>query len=146
MTLDELLRERRIYRQKIASADILAAIARAENDIDSAQYMLERDRDWAFSIAYNSVLQAPRAVMFCRGFRPSSHEGHKNTFAFLRAVTEEDQRTLVDFFDRMRVKRYQTVYETPGLISRIEAETLIEQAQSFITWVKNELDKQAPLH
>ena len=146
MTLDRLLQERRIYRQKIASADILAVIARAESDIDSAQYMLKRDPDWAFSIAYNSVLQASRALMFSRGFRPSSHEGHKNTFAFLRAVAEEDRRTLVDFFDRMRVKRHQAVYETAGLITRIEAETLIEQAQSFITWVKGELDKQAPLH
>lgn len=42
MTVEKLLQERRIYRQKIASADILAVIARAENDIDSAQYMLER--------------------------------------------------------------------------------------------------------
>jgi len=94
MTLEKLLQERRIYRQKIASADILAVIARAERDIDSAQYMLERDPDWAFSIAYNSVLQASRALMLSLGFRPSSHEGHKNTFAFLRAVAEEDQRTL----------------------------------------------------
>ena len=50
MTLDKLLQERRIYRQKIASADILAVIARAESDIDSAQYMLKRDPDWGFPL------------------------------------------------------------------------------------------------
>ena len=100
--------------------------------------MLARDPAWAFSIAYNAVLQASRALAFSCGFRPSSHEGHKNTFAFLRAVVEQDRRTLVEYFDRMRVKRHQAVYEAPGHVTRTEAEALIEQAQSFIAWVKNE--------
>ena len=43
MTLDELLRERRIYRQKVATADIAAVIARSERDIESARFMLARD-------------------------------------------------------------------------------------------------------
>ena len=54
MTIDELLQERRIYRQTVAVADVMAVIARAETDIESARFMLERDPVWAFSIAYNS--------------------------------------------------------------------------------------------
>ena len=138
MTIEELLRERRVHRQKVAAADIAAGIARAERDIESARFMLERDPAWAFSIAYNAVLQASRALMFSRGFRPSSHEGHKNTFAFLRAIVEEDRKTLIDYFDRMRVKRHQAVYEAPGHVTRTEAETLIEHSRNFIDWVKDE--------
>lgn len=43
MTIDELLQERRIHRQKVAAADIEALIARAETDIESARFMLARD-------------------------------------------------------------------------------------------------------
>ena len=88
MTIEELLRERRVHRQKVAAADIVAGIARAERDIESARFMLERDPAWAFSIAYNAVLQASRALMFFHGFRPASHEGHKNTFAYLRVIVK----------------------------------------------------------
>lgn len=136
MTIDELLQGNRIHRQKVARADIEALIARAETDIDSARFMLARDPAWAFSIAYNGILQASRALMFVHGFRPSSHEAHKNTFAYLRAIVEEDCKALIEYFDRMRVKRRQAVYEAPGRVTRTEAETLIEQAQTFIGWVK----------
>ncbi len=53
--------------------------------------MLARDPAWAFSIAYNGVLQASRALTFFHEFRPSRHEGHKNTFAYLRSIAEEDR-------------------------------------------------------
>ena len=46
MTIDELLQEHRIHRQKVAAADIEAVIVRAETDIESAQFMLDRDPAW----------------------------------------------------------------------------------------------------
>ena len=76
--------------------------------------------------------------MFFHGFRPASHEGHKNTFAYLRAIVEEDRKALIEYFDRMRVKRHQAVYEAPGHVTRTEAETLIEHSRNFIDWVKDE--------
>ena len=139
MTIDELLQERRIQRQKVATEDIEALILRAETDIKSAQFMLARDPVWAFSIAYNGVLQSARALMFSHGFRPASHEGHKNAFAYLRAIVEEDHKAVIDYFDRMRVKRHQAVYEAQGRVTRTEAEKLIEQAQSFVEWVKDKV-------
>ena len=127
MTLDALLQDRKIHRQKVSAADIEALIARAEADIGSAWFILARDPVWAFSITYNGILQASRALMFCHGFRPSSHEGHKNTFAYLRAIVEEDRKALIEYFDRMRVKRHQAVYEAPGHVTKTEAEALIKR-------------------
>jgi len=75
--------------------------------------------------------------MFSNGFRPASHESHKNTFAFLRAIAEGERRTCVDYFDRMRVKRHEAVYETAERITRTEAEALIDQARGFIAWAKD---------
>jgi uncharacterized protein (UPF0332 family) len=136
MSVDELLRERRIYRQDSAPADVRAALERATKDLASAEHILGVDHGWAFSIAYNAVLHAARAVMLSHGFRPASHESHKNTFAFLRAIAEGERRTWIDYFDRMRVKRHEAVYETTERITRTEAEALIDQARGFITWAR----------
>jgi len=92
MNVDELLQQRRIYRQDAARADVRAALERAAKDLASAEHMQSVDHGWAFSIAYNAVLHAARAVMFSSGFRPASHESHKNTFAFLRAIAEGERR------------------------------------------------------
>ncbi len=76
--------------------------------------------------------------MFSRGFRPASHEGHKNTFAFQRALVEDDRAQLISYFDRIRVKRHQAVYEVEARASTTEAESLIEQARGFVAWVRSE--------
>lgn len=68
MSIDELLRERRIHRQKASADDIRALTERAEEDLASAVHMLEQDSDWALSIAYNAVLRVSRALMLARGF------------------------------------------------------------------------------
>ena len=136
MSVDELLEQRRIYRQEAAPADVRATLERAARDLASAEHILGVDHGWAFSIAYNAVLHAARAVMFSKAFRPASHESHKNTFAFLRVIAESERGTWVDYFDRMRVKRHEAVYETAERITRTEAEALIDQARGFIAWAK----------
>ena len=74
--------------------------------------------------------------MFANGFRPAAHENHKNTFAFLRVIAEGERRAWIDYFDRMRVKRHEAVYETAERISGTEAEALIDQARAFIAWAR----------
>ena len=71
---------------------------------------MPEDWDWAFSIAYNAVLQAVRAYMYLRGYRPAAEQGHKNTLAFLQAELDEEFGSLISYFDRMRTKRNQAIY------------------------------------
>ena len=42
----------------------------AHRDIKTAHYMLDSDYDWAYTIAYNAVLQAGRALMFLKRLSP----------------------------------------------------------------------------
>lgn len=84
MSIEDLLRERRIHKHQTDIATIRALVERAGDDLASAAHMLEQNPDWALSIAYNAVLRSARALVFARGFRPASHEAHKNTLAFLR--------------------------------------------------------------
>ncbi len=139
MSIDDLLREHRIYRHQADDGDIRGLVERAEDDLASAEHMLEQDAGWALSIAYNDVLRSARALIFAHGFRPASHEGHKNTFAILREIASGNQTQLISYFDRIRVKRHRALYDAEVRTSRTEAETLIEQTRSFLDWVKGEL-------
>lgn len=139
MTIDDLVAERRIYQVPISKADVAAALERAKRDLHTAEKILDVDNDWAFSISYNVVLQASRAVMFAQGYRPASHESHKNTFAFMLATVEETQKPLISFFDRMRVKRHQAIYEVAGTVTETEAGTLLAKAKEYVAWVSQRL-------
>lgn len=137
MKLDELLKTKRIREQTVAAADILATVEKADSDLKTAQQIISQSHVWAFAIAYNAVLQAGRAYVFAGGYRPASHEGHKNTFLFLAAALPKEHELLVTFFDRMRVKRNETVYDASDAVTETEAETLLTRAEEFVEVLKN---------
>ena len=139
MSYDELLRSRRIRKERISKKEARQALARAERDLGAARAMMAEDWDWAFAIAYDAVFQASRAYMFARGYRPASAESHKNTFAFMRLAMGKECGTLLRYFDRMRVKRHRAIYDVAGLITETEARNLFEKAEGFVKLVREEL-------
>ena len=48
MSVDELLQQKRIYRQDSTPADVRATLERAAKDLASAEHMLSVDHGWAF--------------------------------------------------------------------------------------------------
>ncbi len=93
---------------------------------------MPEDWDWGFSIAYNAVLQSSRAFMYSKGYRPTSSQGHKNTFAFMRAALGDEFSTIIGYFDRMRTKRNQAIYDVAGLITADEAIAILAHAEKFV--------------
>ena len=79
--------------------------------------------------------------MFAHGFRPASTESHKNTFAFMRLAMGKDYEELMDYFDRMRNKRNQAIYEIAGLITETEAHNILEKAKGFVAMIRKELKR-----
>lgn len=143
MALDDLLRSGRIRRETISPAEVREALKLADRDLRVAQKLIGEEPDWGFTVAYNAVLQASRAFMFAKGYRPASAEGHKNTFAFLAAALGPEQADLVSYFDRMRNKRNQAVYGIAGRIAETEARNLLAKAVEFVRLVKR-LVKETP--
>jgi len=141
MKYDELLNSRRIRREKVSGAEVQKALERAERDLQTSRELIEHDRDWSFAVAYDAVLQASRAYMFAQGFRPASSESHKNTFAFMRLAMGMEYEELMAYFDRMRNKRHQAIYETAGLITETEARNILEKAEVFVALIRQELKK-----
>jgi len=83
MTIDRLLKEGRIHQFNATPEEIDKAIEIARRDLSVAESIIKEDLDWSFSLAYNAILQACRAYMHRRGYRPASAESHKAAFDFL---------------------------------------------------------------
>jgi uncharacterized protein (UPF0332 family) len=143
MAIDDLLRSGRIRRERISPAEVREALTLADRDLRVARKLIGEDLDWGFTVAYSAVLQAARAFMFAKGYRPATAEGHKNTFAFLAAALGPEQEDLVGYFDRMRNKRNQAVYGMAGRIAETEARNLLAKATEFVRLVTR-LVKPAP--
>jgi len=139
MKYDELLKAGRIRRERISQAEILRSMELAERDLRTARKMMDEERDWGFAVGYNAVLQASRAYIFSQGFRPASAESHKNTLAFMEAALAKEHRQLVTYFDRIRKKRHQAVYDQAGLISENEAVDLLARAEEFVALAQRKL-------
>jgi len=142
MTFDDLLNSGRIRKEKTSPGEIDRALERARRDLNTARKILADDWDWGFAVAYNAVLQASRAYMFSKGYRPSSTNGHKNTFAFMSRAVGEEFAGMIAYFDKMRNKRNQAIYDVAGIITETEARALYEHAVSFVGMVESWL-KQA---
>ncbi|MBU4512818.1 HEPN domain-containing protein [Patescibacteria group bacterium] len=101
--------------------------------METAQYTLKEDKDWAYSIAYNSMLQICRAYMMTRGVRPTTGEGgHKVVFEYLKIILPKQYFFTLDLLDNIRQKRNRAVYDVPDIISEREAHDVLELAKEFV--------------
>ena len=139
MRYDDLLRSGRIRREKVSPGEIRQVMERARRDLRTARKIMAEDWDWGFAVAYNAILQASRAYMFSLGYRASHAEGHKNTFAFMRAALGKCYEELITYFDRMRNKRNQALYDVAGLITETEARNLLARAVEFVELIGGKL-------
>jgi uncharacterized protein (UPF0332 family) len=106
--------------------------------------MMASDRDWAFSMAYNAILQATRALMLAKGYRPAGGEGqHKVAVVFAEITLGEKFQDDIYIFDKMRSKRHRVIYDVSGLVSQQEARQAFEFAEKFVKVVEALLKKSA---
>src|SRR3990170_7838579 len=122
MDYEDLLNKGLVKRFNASPAQAKSRIDLAKRDIEAAKVMMPVDRDWAFSMAYNAVLQATRALMFAKGFRPTAGEGqHKTAVEFAEIALGEKFHDDIYIFDKMRSKRHRVIYDALGLVSLEEA-------------------------
>lgn len=75
---DGLIRPLPIDKNKVRDSFNLA-----QRDLKTSKAILKEDADWAFSISYNAILQAARALMFSKGFRPHGKSQHISVIRFI---------------------------------------------------------------
>ncbi len=142
MAYEDLLNRGLIKPFPTGKAQFASRLVLAKRDIKAAEAMLTIDRDWAFSMAYNAVLQATRALMFANGFRPTAGEGqHKTAIEFADIVLGEKFQDDIYIFDKMRSKRHRVIYDAIGLVSLEEAKQAFAFAVRFIKEVEQLLER-----
>jgi uncharacterized protein (UPF0332 family) len=137
MSLEELLRSRVIRRTKPNHGLAAKSLKRAQRDIGTAKTLIENGKyDWSLAIFYNAMLQAGRALMFERGYRPSSTEGHVAVVKFLHAIIgKEVSDRMILVLNGMRKKRHRIVYEEMDIVSEGEAEQSMKWSEEFVNTV-----------
>jgi uncharacterized protein (UPF0332 family) len=132
MPYDRLLRSNRIRAHQAGPNEIKQLLQLANRDLSTASRNLEEAPDWAYSIAYNSILQAGRALMFFEGYRPRGSDQHATVVEFVEERLGSNYAGQVRLFDQMRRKRHRLIYEAAGLVSKKETEQAITFAKEFV--------------
>jgi uncharacterized protein (UPF0332 family) len=132
MPYDRLIKYNRIKPHKPNQNEIKQLLQLAKRDLNTAMHNLEEAPDWAYSIAYNSILQASRALMFFSGYRPRGGEQHATVVEFIEERLGVAFSNQVQLFDQMCRKRHRVIYEIAGSVSKKEAEQAITFAKEFV--------------
>jgi len=141
MSIDDLLKEGKLHHFKAKPEEIDKCLEIAKRDLSLAEKILKDDLDWCFSITYNAIFQACRAYMFSLGYRPAATEAHKTTFEFMQLTIEEPYKEMITYFNRVRKKRHKILYDEVGLVTRKEAEELLQMARDFVAEIEKRLTK-----
>lgn len=128
----ELIKDNRIKAGRFSKKQVKDCLDLARRDIRTAGKIIGEDSDWGYNIAYNAMLQAARALMFSKGYRPTGEGQHATTIQFARIVLGNEFTSILEFMDRMRRKRNRAVYDMAGLVSSKEAFEAIKTAESFV--------------
>jgi len=127
--IEDLEREGLVKKVPVDRKKVDGAMALAHRDAKTSRAILANDYDWAYTIAYNAILQAGRALMFAHGYRPDGVNQHISVVKFAELYLEGNDAIV---FDRMRRKRHSSVYGTAGVVSATEAEFAVGQAELLI--------------
>jgi len=142
MTYDLLIKSGRIKPYRARFSEIQQLLKVAARDLAAAARNLHEDPDWAYTMAYNAVLQASRALILNDGYRPRGGEQHATVVEYIQERLGPAFDKEVGLFDQMRRKRHRVIYEVSGLVSKQEAEQAIEFANKFVETLREEINRQ----
>jgi uncharacterized protein (UPF0332 family) len=145
MSYDELLRQQRLKPYQARPQEVARLLEVAGRDLATAEKVLSDERDWAYNIAYNAVLQAARALMLHKGYRSRGSDQHYTTVRFCELALGPGYGQQLALFDQMRRKRHRLIYEMAGLVSQHEAEQALAFARAFVEDIRSLIGGQARL-
>lgn len=135
MPYEHLIKQGRIKPYSARPREIQQLLQVAARDLKAAERNLDESPDWAYSMAYNAILQASRALMLSDGYRPRGAEQHATVVAYIQERLGESESTQVHLFDQMRRKRHRIIYEVAGLVSKTEADQAVTFTREFIEFI-----------
>jgi len=132
MSYDSLLKQGKIAPYQASPEEVYSLLEVAKRDLRTAEQTLDIDIDWSYSITYNAILQASRALMLSYGYRPRGGQQHLTVVQFVREALGDKDAKDVSLFDQIRRKRHRAIYERTGLVGKNEVEGALTFARKFV--------------
>jgi len=132
MNYEKFLKDNLIKKQEPDFKQIQFQLQRSLKDLKTAEANLNIDLTWAMAISYHSIIRAGRALMYSKGFLPTTRKSHKTIVEFTKLVLGHEYDTLVSKFNRLRRKRHDFIYDSKNRITHSEAISSLETAKKLI--------------
>lgn len=142
MSLQDWLNDKLIEKCDSSAGEIANLLHICDRDLEKAE-IAELGPDWRLSIAHNAAVQAAKAALAAKGYRPRKEGQHYLVIQSL-AFTLNTNPAVIKQLDKYRQKRNISDYETAGLVTEHEAEEMIELAKKLRYDVEQWLQKFYP--
>ena len=136
MNYEKFIKDNLIKKVKPDVVQIAHQFKRAIQDMETAQANLKIDPTWALTIAYHSMIRAGRALMYSKGYLPTTSQTHKTIVEFTKLVLGGEYHDLLAKFNRLRRRRHSFIYDSENHVNHEEALSALETAKKLIAEIK----------
>ncbi len=120
-------------------------LKRAKKDLASADRIRDSDLEGSYQLLYDAMLHSAMAFMIQEGVQPDIRGKHKTLVDFAGFRLGKDFKSKIDFYDRMRRRRHQFLYEPgPYACTEKEIEDARKVALDFIGLISKEIQGRNP--
>ncbi len=102
------------------------------------------DLTWSYAISYHAMIRAGKALMYSKGYLPTTKNTHKTIVEFTKTILGEEYESVTSRFNRMRRQRRDFIYDSENGITSVDAKTAIETARKLIEKIENMVSKENP--
>lgn len=144
MNYERFLKDSLIKKQKQDFEQISYQLQRALKDLNTAEANLKIDLTWALAIAYHAMIRAGRALMYSKGYLPTTKRAHKTIVEFTKLILGHEYDALVSRFNRLRRKRHDFIYDSKNHITYSEAKSSLDTARKLVEKIINLVKLENP--
>lgn len=144
MSYEKFLKGNLIKNQTPDFKQISYQLQRSLKDLKTAEANLKIDLTWALAIAYHAMIRAGRALMYSKGYLPTTKRTHKTIVEFTKLILGHEYGALVSKFNRLRRKRHDFIYDSKNHITHSEAKSSLDTAKKLIDKIIDLVKQENP--
>ncbi len=149
MSLDDLLRAKRLITHEPSVREIRDLIDKAERDLRHAETVHDSE-DWRFIVVYNAGLSLATIPLAALGFRASGPGHHVTVITALPASLGEDAHELMLHLNEARALRNRALYDQPHIVTADRVDELLDSVEELrrlvLAWLAEEHPELLPGH
>ena len=144
MSYERFLKANLIKKQKPDFKQISLQLKRALRDLKTAEANFKIDLTWSATIAYHAIIRAGRALMYSKGYLPTTKKTHKTIVEVTKLILGHEYDSLVSRFNRLRRKRHDFIYDSKNHITHSEATSSLDTAKRLIDKIIDLVKQEDP--